>query len=208
MALSQKFSKNFFILSLLPALAYWYLDEHYPVRVALLGGLLLALLELLVEKIFTRHLHPFSLFNFSLIALLGIVSLILDSGVFFKLQPLFTGVGMGGYLLYMDYRGTPFLWDMMKSMNRPLPPQVLWKSLERHLAVFFILFGLFMGATALWGNNDHWIFFKSIGFYLVFFGFMLFEVVLMRIKIKKFISKNGLNPGPPGNTLSRKGSND
>ena len=41
--------KNFFLISFLPAILYWYLEENYPVKIAVIGGLPAAL-EICVES--------------------------------------------------------------------------------------------------------------------------------------------------------------
>lgn len=62
-----KSQKNFFWASFLPAIAYWYLEENYSLQIALIGGLVLAVLEMTLEWLFTKHIHTLSKFNFFLI---------------------------------------------------------------------------------------------------------------------------------------------
>ncbi len=89
-------NKPFFFLSFLPAIAYWYLESNYDLQTALIGGLVLATVEILLEKIFTKHVHAISKFNFYLVVVLGGIAFIGQEGIWFKLQPFFTGVLMGG----------------------------------------------------------------------------------------------------------------
>lgn len=182
-----KNSRSFFILSFLPALAYWYLEENYPVRIAVLGGLALAILEMIFEKIFTKQLHPLSIFNFFLIGVLGLLSLLGDQGIWFKLQPFFTGLLMGGILLYYDIFREGLLWKTMQGFNRPLPPKEVWKGLEKHFGIFLICYGCYMAFLAIWGTTKNWLFFKTLGFYLVAISFILFEGVLMRMRMKTYM---------------------
>ena len=48
-------SKPYFLLSFLPAVAYWYLETYYTLEVALIGGILLGVIEMVLEKKFTGH---------------------------------------------------------------------------------------------------------------------------------------------------------
>lgn len=186
--MNQNISKSFFLISFLPALAYWYLEANYPIRIALAGGLLLAIVELILEKIFTKHLHALSKFNFFLIIGLGSISLLGDDGIWFKLQPCFTGVIMGGYLLFKTLRGDGLLYEMSVALNNAVPPKEILVQLEKHMAILLLIYGIFMGTVAIWGSTDQWIFFKTAGFYLVFFVFIIVEFLLMKRKIKKMVA--------------------
>jgi intracellular septation protein len=175
-----KLSKNFFLISFIPAIAYWYLEEHYPLRIAVMGGMILALIEMSVEWLWTRHVHTLSKFNFFLIAFLGGLSLIGDEGIWFKLQPAITGLGIGGFLFYRLLKGRGLLLEMMSSMQNELPPEFIIKGLEKHLAFLFLIYGTFMIFVATTLETSQWLFFKTIGFYIVFAFFMLFEFLWMR----------------------------
>ena len=178
-------SSTFFLISFLPALAYWFLEEHYPIKIAVVGGIVLALLELILEKIFTKHIHSLSQFNFILILFLGGISFLGNEGIWFKLQPMFTGIILGGYLAYKVMTSTGLLWKTMSSFNRPLPPFELWAPMEKRMAGLFFIYGIFMGVLAKWGNTEQWLFFKTIGFYSVFFFYSIAESINLRLKIKK-----------------------
>jgi intracellular septation protein len=186
---SKTLSKNFFLISFLPAIAYWYLEANYPIRIAIAGGLILAILEITFEWFYTKHVHTLSKFNFFLILFLGGISLIGDEGIWFKLQPAFTGVGIGAFLGYRLFKGKGMMLEMMESMNKEPPPEFVIKTLESHMAILFGLYGIFMAFVALKLNTDQWLFFKTIGFYIIFGVFFLFEMVYMRFQMKKFIKR-------------------
>jgi intracellular septation protein len=184
-------SKSFFLISFLPAIAYWYLESYYPIRIAVAGGVLLAVLELSAEKIFVGHLHALSKFNFWLILGLGGISLIGDEGIWFKLQPAFTGIGIGSYLFYKTFRGNGLMLEMLESMGKQsnlLPPEML-TTIEKHMAVFFFGYGIFMAFIATLTKTDTWLFYKTIGFYCVFAVFMVFELIFIRILIARMITR-------------------
>lgn len=185
--------KNFFLISFLPAIAYWYLEESYPLKIALTGGLILAVVEILFEKIFTKHVHTISKFNFFLIAFLGLISLLGDDGIWFKLQPFFTGLGMSGFMIYRLVRGKGLLLEMIESMpnkNNVKVPDFVFKTLEWHLCFFLLGYGIFMAFLAIYSSTSMWAFFKTIGFYIATAIFMVFEFIWMRILIKRNIKKS------------------
>lgn len=178
--------KSFFLFSFLPALAYWYLETYYPVHIAVIGGLVLATVEVLCEKIFTRHVHELSKFNFIIMLLLGGISLIAHEGIWFKLQPFFTGIAIALYLLWLRFHDKSLLVTMAESMqhNKRLPNNLL-KRLERDLVLFFILYSFFMVFVAVKLSTSTWLFFKTGGLYLIFIIFSLLEVFLIRAEIRK-----------------------
>lgn len=177
-------NKNFFLLSFLPAIAYWYLEENHPVHIAVIGGLILAILEILIEKIFTKHVHTLSKLNFGLILILGSLALLANEGVWFKLQPFFTGCALFGFLLYRLKKGRGLLIEMSDLIGKQKLPDFVLTTLEWHLAFFLLFYGIFMGVLAISFDTGTWTFFKTIGFYLFFFVFLIGEMILMRRRLK------------------------
>lgn len=179
--------KNFFLISFLPAIAYWYLEENYPIRIAITGGLILAILEISFEYFYTKHVHTLSKFNFFLILFLGGISLLGEDGIWFKLQPAFTGVGIAAFLIYRLVQGKGLMFEMMESMPNPPPvPEFIIKTMESHMAILFGAYGAFMAFVAFKLSTDQWLFFKTLGFYIVFGVFSVIEIIFMRVKIRKW----------------------
>jgi len=180
-------NKNFFFLSFLPAIGYWYLEEYYPIRIAVLGGLGLALLEIGVEYLYTKHIHALSKFNFFLILFLGGLSLLGEEGLWFKLQPAFSGWAIGTYMGYRLWKGDGLMLEMMESMDKkPAFPPFIFQAMEKHMVGLFIIYGSFMAFVALSWSTDRWLFWKTIGFYIIFAIFTLAEVFVMRGNIKQW----------------------
>ena len=180
--------KNFFLISFLPAIAYWYLESNYSLPIALAGGVILATLEIILEKIFIKHVHTVSKFNFFLIVLLGAIAFIGQDGIWFKLQPMFTGLGVGVFLIYRKIVGKSLMLEMMESMgNEQRPPEEIINTLEFHMAIFFTLYGLFMGGLAIYSDTSTWLFFKTGGFYIAFGVIFIFEFIYMQIRLRKIM---------------------
>ncbi|MFP5386058.1 MAG: inner membrane-spanning protein YciB [Bacteriovoracia bacterium] len=178
--------KPYFLLSFLPALAYWYLETYYTLEVALIGGVLLGIVEMLLEKKFTGHIHTLSKLNIGLIVILGGVSLIAKEGLFFKLQPTFTGVALALFLLFKKFRKQSLMVEMIKDMKqRPPLPEEFYKIMEWHICLFLMAFAAFMAWIAVFQTTSTWLFWKTAGFYIVFFVFMAFEVIYLRWLIRR-----------------------
>lgn len=173
--------KPYFLLSFIPAVAYWLLETYTTLEIALIGGISLGIVEMIFEKYFTGHVHTLSKVNIALIVVLGGISLFAKEGLFFKLQPTFTGVAIAGFLLFKKLQGHSLMLDMLKDMGQvpPLPP-VTYKIMEWHMTLFLLCFAGFMARVAIYETTTTWVFWKTGGFYIAFGGFMILEILYLR----------------------------
>ena len=178
--------KPYFLLSFLPALAYWYLETFYTLEIALIGGVCLGVVEMILEKKISGHVHTLSKLNLLLIVVLGGISFIAREGIFFKLQPTFTGIALGTFLIFKKIKNQSLMLEMLNDMKqRPPLPEIFYKKIELHLSLFLLGFALFMAWVALSLSTANWLFWKTGGFYLAFGGFMIFEMVYIRFFMKE-----------------------
>jgi len=183
----QNGQKPYFLLSFLPALAYWYLETYYTLEVALIGGILLGVIEMLLEKKFTGHVHTLSKLNIALVVILGVISLIAKEGVFFKLQPTFTGLALASYLVFKKIKKQSLMVEMLNDMKQKPPlPDEIYKIMEWHMCVFLIGFAGFMAFVALKESTATWLFWKTGGFYIAFGGFMIVEMAYIQWYSRRF----------------------
>lgn len=183
---SKNKSSPFFLFSFIPAVIYWYLESRYPLKIALLGGCALAIVELFLEKIFLKKVHKISLFNFFLILFLGGLSLLSDSGIMFKLQPTISGLIMGSVLFVLNIKNRSIMVEMMQEMspNQSLPEPIL-KYIEKRLSLFLIVYAILMAFITFQFDTDTWLFFKTIGFYIASFIFFIFLFLMIRKKVSE-----------------------
>jgi intracellular septation protein len=135
-----------------------------------------------LEWIFTKHIHTISKLNFYLILVLGGIAFIADEGIWFKLQPSFTGVLMGSYMLVRHYRGESLMLEMMKEMNNKNLPDKLVLFLERNMSFFMFGYGIFMVPVAIYFSTEKWLFFKTAGFYIATMIFFVVQLLYLRKK--------------------------
>lgn len=192
----KKFN-GFFLVSFLPAILYWYLEANYPVKIALIGGITLSIVELLFEKIYIGHIHQLSKFNFFLIVALGGFSLMEENGIWFKLQPALSLWAVAAFMSVKIVRGGSFIREMMAEAKPEAsqPPEIVFKSMERNMVILFVSYGLWMGWLAIWGTTSMWLFSKTGGFFIVLGLFIPFQFlsnrnILTKEHLKKNISKS------------------
>lgn len=182
-------SKVFLLLSFLPAIVFWWLEENYPLRIALAAGLGMAVIEIVLERFMMGHVQKISKFNFIILMFLGAMSLLGDEGIWFKLQPCFTGVGVGAFLFYQQYKGESLIAQMQKEFPQKVSiPMQLTKRVELHMSIFMFSYGVFMAGVAIKASTDYWLFFKTAGFYICSAVFFAAEVIYMR----RWVRINGL----------------
>ena len=180
-------SRPYFLLSFLPAVAYWLLESYFSLEIALVGGIILGVLEMGLERKFTGHVHTLSKLNLGLIVVLGGISLIAKEGLFFKLQPTFTGIALASFLMFKKFKNQSLMVEMLKDMKqRPPLPEDLYKIMEWHMCLFLIGFALFMAYVAVSLTTSTWLFWKTGGFYIAFGGFMLVEMIYIRLTAGRF----------------------
>lgn len=179
--------------SFLPAVAYWYLDEHYPVKIALIGGISLSILEIIFEKLYNKHVHTLSKFNFVLILLLGGISLLGDDGIWFKMQPALSFWGVSAFLIYRLKKGRGVFTEMIEGMNQQkAPPEFILRAMEVHITYLFLAYGILMAVLAVWFSTSTWVFFKTAGLYIVLAVFMGAQFVLNKQRMRKYLlERNG-----------------
>lgn len=142
--------------------------------------------EVILEKKFSGHVHTLSKLNLGLIIFLGGISFFAREGLFFKLQPTFTGLVISAYLFIKKIQKKSLFLEMMKEMSpREDLPEQLYLKLEFHLALFLILFSAFMFVVALKFSTAEWLFWKTGGFYIASGIFIVIEIFLLKNTIKR-----------------------
>lgn len=187
-----KKGNNFFLISFLPAILYWYLESQYPVKIALIGGIALSVAEILFEKFYSGRVHQLSKFNFFLIVALGGFSLMEENGIWFKLQPSLSLWAVAVYMGWKIRSGSGFFKEMMSEMrpDGPRPPDFILKSMERNMVIMFGLYGILMFVLAIWFPTSIWVFFKTAGLFVVMGIFMVFQLLINNRAMKKKREEN------------------
>ncbi len=177
----------FFLMSFIPAVAYWLLETYFTLEIALIGGIVLGLIEMALEKKFTGHVHTLSKLNISLIVVLGIISLIAKEGIWFKLQPTMTGIAIAIFFIYKKMMNESLIHQMLVDMKTPenrMLPEHVYGVMEWHLCLFLFGFAIWMGWVTFKMTTAEWLFWKTGGFYIAFIPFMLLEMIYIRSILK------------------------
>lgn len=181
----------FFLASFLPAIGYWILDEYFSLTTALIGGILLSVAEITFEKWKFGRVHALSKMNFFLIVGLGGISLIGHDGVWFKMQPALSLFALAGFMGFKLYRGNGMMLELFESMpKKNTIPEVILVRMEKHMVVFFVLYGILMTTSALFMKTSTWVFFKTAGLYIAMALFSFVEFFLNKKTMREIHMKN------------------
>lgn len=183
---SKKAGNNFFLFSFLPALLYWYLEEKYPVKTALIAGIALSLIEIAVEKYLHGHIHKLSKVNLVLVIVLGGISLIGEEGIWFKLQPALSLLAVALYMGFKLKKGQGFFLELMQEMKPEVKfNEAIMRSMEVNVTIFFFCYAILMAVLAVWFSTSTWAFFKTAGFLILFIIFMVLQTFINKRLSKK-----------------------
>lgn len=123
----------------------------------------------------------------------GIISIKLNTPVYFKFQPVITGVILAGVLAYFQYFDTPLmvkmlpkLHTMLDNLDLDLPSEQLQYLLDdsrvpffarmtQHMIIWLLLHAALVAVCALKTRNSVWLLAKAIGLPFVTGGALLTE---------------------------------
>ncbi|MEW6057647.1 MAG: septation protein IspZ [Bdellovibrionota bacterium] len=168
-----------FFIALFPLVLFWVVEEFFGLKVALIVGLITAILELGYEKYSQKKIGFMTWVSNGLILGLGLVSLAMNSGTAFKLQPAVMELALALVMVAMRFGGREsFLvrsfrefpaFDAKKRdflMNQPWFQEQVRK-LDTRMIGFLVIHGLAVAWAAVWGSTRIWILLKGVLFYVL-----------------------------------------
>ncbi len=163
--------KNFTI-GFIPLLVFIIADEIYGTKPALIIAIIFGVSEFLYFYIRYRLVEKFILFDVALIIALGVISLALDTDLFFKLKPALIESILVILLGVHAFSEKPVLLLLGKRYLKDMPVNDAQLSIMRGLSR--ILFFLFLAHTLLiiyaayYMSKEAWAFISGGLFYIIF----------------------------------------
>lgn len=176
----------------IPLFAFIIADEVWGTKTGLITAIVLGIIELAYYWIKDRKFEKFVLLDTLLIIVLGVISIILENEVFFKLKPALIGVLMCAVLGISAFTPSNFLLSMSKRYMKGVEfNEQQYRQMNRNIKA---LFWLFTAYTALvfysvcFMSKEAWAFISGGLFYIVIGAYFLYEIVksrLIRNKLNK-----------------------
>jgi isopentenyl-diphosphate delta-isomerase type 1 len=177
----------------LPLIVFIVADSLWGVRIGLYVAISVGITELIISYIKEKIIDKFILLDIGLIVILGMVSILLENEIFFKLKPalielifcVILGVSIFSPVNVMLLLSKRYLKNIELS--------------EAHIRQFtkslFALFFIFLGHTVLiiysafFMSKGAWAFISGGLFYILFFIYFGFEFVKNRRKQKQWLER-------------------
>jgi isopentenyldiphosphate isomerase/intracellular septation protein A len=175
----------------IPLFAFIIADEVWGTRPGLIVAITFGVIEIIYYWIKDRKLDKFILLDTSLIILLGMVSIVLENEVFFKIKPGLIGVLMCVVLGISAFTPSNFLLNMSKRYMKGIEfNDIQYQQFRKNMKVMFWMFAgytLLVFYSVWFLSNAAWAFISGALFYILFGAWFLFELAKARFMKRKLM---------------------
>lgn len=180
----------------IPLLIFIIADELWGTKIGLLVAIVFGIGGLIYFWIKDKRFDKFILFDTLLIVALGLVSIILDNDVFFKLKPALIGVLVCLIMAISAFTPKNILLGMSQRYLQGVEfNEAQYKQLRESMKVMFWLF-LFHTSLVFYSvwylSNEAWVFISGPLFYILFGVYFVFEFVKNKHKSKQLLKEEWL----------------
>ena len=187
--------KNFTI-GFLPLLIFIIADEIFGLTIGLVIAIGFGILELFFSYLRSKHIDKFVLFDTGLIIVLGLISILLQNEIFFKIKPGLIGIILILLLGITSFSQNPILIKMsgryMQGMELSSEQLVMMLKMMRRMFFIFSLHTFLVFYSAFYMSKEAWAFISGGLFYLLIGGMAAFEflrAVFQRRRLQKKYSR-------------------
>ena len=177
----------------LPLVIFVVADSIWGVKVGLIVAIISGIIELIFSYIKEKIVDKFILLDVGMIVALGVVSIIFNNPIYFKLKPAFIEMIFCVLLGVSAFSSINIMYAMSKrymkniEFNEKQLTQMK-KSLKGLFFIFLIHTGLII-YSAFFMSEGAWAFISGGLFYIFFALFFIFEVLKNRLNQKNRVNK-------------------
>ena len=177
----------------LPLVIFVVADSIWGVKVGLIVAIISGIIELIFSYIKEKIVDKFILLDVGMIVALGVVSIIFNNPIYFKLKPAFIEMIFCVLLGVSAFYSINIMYAMSKryikniEFNEKQLTQMK-KSLKGLFFIFLIHTGLII-YSAFFMSEGAWAFISGGLFYIIFAVYFIFEVLKKRLKQKRRVNK-------------------
>lgn len=170
------------IVTILPLLIYAFVESKWGMRAGVMAGMVLATFVVAWMLWRLGSWDYLTIFDLSLIYLLGGTSLYFKDSRLFRYQPAAIGIITSIYIFILQYLGTPFL-EHAQELGAKLGGQSIvsshWLSVASlHFGCLFFLHGCLMAYLAKNASLKMWVY-GRLAIYPLFLGLFLLDAFLV-----------------------------
>jgi len=179
----------------IPLFIYIVAEEIWGTRIGLIVAVVIGLLELLYYLVKEKKFEKFVFFDTLFLVVLGVVSIIMDNDVFFKLKPAFVSLIACVLLGISAFTSKNIFLLMSKRYMKGVEfNEAMLAEMQKQLKIMFFIFVVYTALVfySVWYMSDAgWAFVSGGLFYIIFGVYFVFEFI--KNKIKRNQIKNKMN---------------
>ena len=181
---------------ILPIFVFIIADELWGTTIGLIVTVIVGISEFLYFWIKEKTVDKFILFDVLLIVLLGVISIIFDNDVFFKLKPAIIGVIICLLLGVSAFTPNNFVLSMSKRyFNDVSFTEAQYKQFQHSLKIIFYIFLIhtILIFYSIWFmSNEAWAFISGVLFYILIGVYFIYEIAVKFFKNRKYKNQEWL----------------
>lgn len=173
----------------LPLIIFIAADAVWGTKIGLIIAVVVGIFEIAISYIKEKIVDKFVLLDIGLIVILGVVSILLDNPIFFKLKPALIELIFCVILAVSLFSPVNVMLQMSKRYMKNIEfGEEQLRQLNKSLKVMFYIFLVHTGMivyAAFFMSKGAWAFISGGLFYIIFAVYFVFEFVKNRVKRKK-----------------------
>lgn len=177
----------------LPLIVFIAADSIWGTRIGLIVAVAVGIIEIVVSYIKEKIIDKFVLLDIGLIVLLGVVSIILDNPIFFKLKPALIELIICIILAVSIFSPVNVMLQMSKRYMKNIEfGETQVRQLNKSLKVLFYIFiihTVLIIYAAFFMSKEAWAFISGGLFYIIFAAYFVFEFIRNKTKQKQMMEK-------------------
>ena len=180
----------------LPLFIFIAADEIWGTRIGLTVAIVFGVIQLFYVYLKEKRFDKFVLFDTLLITVLGLVSILLDNDIFFKLKPALIGLILCAILGVSAFTSMNIMAMMTGRYMKGFSfTEIQLKQFTTSLRILFVIFlfhTILVLYSAFYMTKEAWAFISGGLFYIIFGIYFVFEFTRNKLKIRKYKNEEWL----------------
>lgn len=176
---------------LLPLFVFIIADEIWGTRIGLYIAVIFGVTELVITRIKDGKYDQFIIFDTGFLVILGLVSILLENDIFFKLKPALMEIILCIILTVSVYSPANLILAMsqryMKNMELTLTEAGIdaMKRMFKIILLILVFHTLLTIYSAFYMSNEAWLFISGGLFYIIFGVIFAGQILYYKLKLWK-----------------------
>jgi len=172
----------------LPLFVFIAADEIWGTKIGLIVAVVFGIAQLIFTFIREKRFDKFVIFDTGLIVIMGVISIVLENDIFFKLKPVLIGLILVVILGISAFTPNNFMLNMSKRYMKGVEiNDAQIKQLTTSIKAMFFIFlahTLLVFYSAFYMSKEAWVFISGGLFYILFGSYFAFEFIRNKLKAK------------------------